>query len=154
MDPEMDAPEIDALVREQRQLRRVRRDARCETCRDHRHLIATDNERTLCYACLRAEHGARPMELDHPAGRRNLIDFVVPLRPNDHRTVTEWRTCLGIDDWPDAGADPLRLCAHVIAGLATLLLLIAEWLLAIAPEVADRLGATCWDGVRAAPFVQ
>ena len=144
---------IDALVREQRQTRHAPRDARCERCRDRRHLVPLPEGRTLCYACRRAEAGAGPTEADHPARRANLAGLTVTLHANDHRTVTEWRTRLGMDDWPAADGDPLLVCAHFLAGVATLLLLVAEWLVAAANHVARALGPQGWEGVRAAPLV-
>jgi hypothetical protein len=148
----MSDPTIAALAREARRDRLLPRDARCETCRTTRYL-ADDAGRVLCYACRRGEAGARPTELDHVAGRRNLGGLIVELRQNDHRAVTELRQRLGIDEWPAAEGDPLLTLAHVLAGFASLLFLYAEWLVALAADLALRLGPDRWEGAPLAPVV-
>ncbi len=149
----MPDPELDAVARAARRRRRLPPDAACAVCSGRRHLAPAPDGRVLCYACRRAEQGAGPTEADHPAGRRNLGGLVVHLRANDHRTVTELRTRIGIDAWPDAAGDPLLTVAHFLAGMATLLLLVAEWLVEAARHVADRLGPRAWEGARPAPLV-
>lgn len=143
----MGDPDIDALVRERRKLNAARRAARCERCRDHRHLVTTPKGATLCYACRRLETGGSDVERDHVAGRANVGGLLIDLRANDHRTVTELRLRLGIDLWPVADGDPVLICAHVLAGLATLLILVAEWLLALAPALTQALGPGWWAGL-------
>jgi hypothetical protein len=148
----MSDPNIDALAREATRARRLARDARCETCRTTRHLTERDGH-VLCYACRRAEGGAGPTELDHVAGRANLGGLLVALRQNDHRSVTELRLRLGLDLWPPAEGDPLLTLAHVLAGLASLLFLYAEWLVALAGDLSRRLGPGRWEGAPPAPVV-
>lgn len=146
-------PEITTLSRDARRRRRLPPDAACATCGGREHLRRLKDGRVLCYADIRAEGGAVPDEADHPAGRANLGGLVVHLRANDHRTVTEIRLRLGIDGWPPAEGDPLLTCAHLIAGLATLLLLVAETLVDLAHHAADRFGPSPWDGARPAPVI-
>jgi hypothetical protein len=136
-------PAIRALVREARAVRRVRRDARCEGCRDTRHLTRTRG-RVLCYACRQANAGRTTVEIDHVAGRPNVGGLLIALEANDHRTVTDIRQRLGIDAWPPSGEDPVRRLAHVLAGLGSLLVLLAEWLLALAGHLEVALGAGWW----------
>jgi hypothetical protein len=147
----MGDPDIDALVRERRQSRNARRVAHCERCRDPRHLVTTAAGETLCYACRRLETGGSGFERDHVAGRANLGGLLVDLRANDHRTVTDIRIRLGIDTWPAAAGDPLLVLAHVLAGLASLLILFAEWLRVLAAELAQQLGASWWVTLTAHP---
>jgi hypothetical protein len=144
----MTDPDIDVLARDARRARRLPRDASCGTCRTTRHL-ANREGRVLCYACRRG--GAGTTELDHVAGRANLGGLLVVLRRNDHRTVTELRLRLGLDQWPAAEGDPLLTLAHVLAGLASLLFLYAEWLVALAEDLGRRLGADRWEGAPLAP---
>jgi hypothetical protein len=147
----MGDPDIDALVRERRQIRAARRVARCERCRDTRHLVTTPTGEILCYACRRLETGGSDVERDHVAGRANLGGLLVDLRANDHRTVTDVRIRLGIDAWPPAAGDPLLVLAHVLAGLASLLILLAEWLRVLAAELTERLGQSWWAGLSPHP---
>lgn len=149
----MGDPEIDALLRERRQINAARRDGRCARCKDTRHLKTTLTGETLCYKCRRLETGGSDVERDHIAGRANVGGLLVDLRANDHRTVTELRLRLGIDAWPSAGGDPVLTTAHVLAGLATLLVLIAEWLLVLAPELTRALGPGWWTALAAHPVV-
>lgn len=142
----MGDPHIDALVRERRKLNAARRDARCERCADTRHLVTAPGVKTLCYACRRLETGSSAIERDHVAGRANVGGLLIDLRANDHRTVTELRLRLGIDTWPLAGEDPLLTLAHVLAGIASLLLLFAEWLVALAAHLKATLGEGRWAG--------
>ena len=135
--------DVDALVRKQRQRQSVGRDARCERCRDTRHLSKSGGQ-VLCYACRRTEHGADIVERDHIAGRANLGGLLIDLRANDHRTVTEIRLGLGVADWPSADGDPLLVLAHVLGGVASLLFLFAQWLVALAAHLAKELGDDRW----------
>ena len=148
----MTDPDIASFARASRRSRRVPPDARCATCQTTRHLKLRGN-RVLCYACRRAEMGAGPTELDHITGRANVGGLLVTLRQNDHRTVTDLRLQMGIDTWPDADGDPLRTLAHVLAGMASLLFLFAEWLLALAADANQRLGVNVWEGAPLAPVV-
>lgn len=150
----MNDPDLATIAREARRRRRLPAGAVCAECGTDRQLSARPGGRILCYLHVREEGGAGPTELDHLAGRRNLGGLLVQLRANDHRSVTELRIRLGIDDWPDAAGDPLVALAHLLAGIATLLFLVAEWLVAVAADLAQRLGPTGWEGVALAPVVQ
>ena len=145
--------EIDALARAARRKRRLPPDAACATCATTDQLSRRPDGRVLCYAHLREEAGARPFEVDHPAGVANLPGFTIRLSPNAHRTVTEWRTALGIDDLPDAEGDPLLMAAYLLVGVATLVLLVAIWLVDAALDITDHAGPGAWKGVRPTPLV-
>jgi hypothetical protein len=146
-------PEMAALARAVHRRARLPAGAVCAGCGTAQHLAAAPDTRIVCYACRRAERGAGPTEADHPAGRRNLGGLTVNLRANDHRTVTELRTRIGTDAWPDAEGDPLLTAAHFLAGMATLLLLVAEWLVAAAHHIANTIGAGALDGLPPSPLV-
>jgi len=148
----MDDPEIRSLTREARRHRRLAPHAACDECGTTRHL-AEHAGRVLCYGCLQVARGRGPAELDHVAGQKNLGGLLVWLRNNDHRTVTEIRLQLGIDTWPDADGDPLVTLAHVLAGLASLLFLLAQWLIDLAVDATSRLGPEIWRGAPPAPVL-
>ncbi len=145
--------DLDTLARAGRQRRQLPAEAACSTCGESRHLKRLPDTRVLCYACRVRERGRTGIEEDHPAGRVNLGGVVIRLRANDHRTVTELRTQLGLDGWPEADGDPLLTLAHLLAGIATLLWLFAEWLVEVARDAGARLGPQGWAGVRPAPGV-
>jgi hypothetical protein len=145
--------EIDALARAAHRRRRLPPDAVCATCATSEQLSRRPDGRVLCYADLRVETGASPVEEDHIAGRVNLGGLVVRLRANDHRTVTELRTQLGADEWPRADGDPLLTLAHFLHGLGTLLIVLARWLVELAADAARRLGPSGWEGAPPAPIV-
>ena len=145
--------EIDALARAARRTRRLPPDAACATCATIDQLSRRPDGRVLCYAHLREEAGAGPVEEDHIAGRENLGGLVVRLRANDHRSVTELRTQLGGDEWPSADGDPLLTLAHFLHGLGTLLIIMARWLVELAADAARRLGPSGWEGAPLAPVV-
>lgn len=149
-DPVRD-PEIDALAREARQRRRLPPGAACETCGGARQLSVRPDGRVLCYEHLQVERGRSPVEADHLAGRENLGGLVVRLQANDHRTVTEMRQRLGTDEWPAAEGDPLLTLAHLLAGVASLLVLVAEWLVDHALHLQATVGAV--DPTRPFPVV-
>lgn len=146
-------PDIASVTREARRARRLPVGSTCDTCHIANHLSLRPDGGVLCYACVRAARGAGPTELDHVAGRANLGGLLVTLRANDHRTVTETRLRLGFDTWPTAGDDPLLTLAHLLAGLASLLILLAEWLVALAADVSMRLGPGAWEGAPLGPVV-
>ena len=149
----MSDPELDALARAARRARRMPPDAACATCTTREHLSVRPDGRVLCYADLQAERGVSTVEGDHLAGRANVADAITPLLANSHRTVTDWRRVVGVDDWPHANGDPLLVAAHLLAGLALHLLLIARWFVALAADAATRLGPSGWDGAPPAPVV-
>lgn len=128
----MSDPELAHLARRASQARRLPAGACCATCGGADHLIVGPDDRILCYGDRQAERGRRGPEHDHLAGRANLAGITVDLVPNDHRTVTEWRTRLGFEAWPRAEDDDLLRAAHLIGGLASILLLIADWLVSVA----------------------
>lgn len=143
-------PDITALRLESRT--RLPAGVACSACRTTDH-VSLSRGRALCYACQRVENGTGATERDHVAGRANLGGLVVDLRANDHRTVTELRLRMGVDTWPPAEGDPLLVLAHVLAGLASLLFLFAQWLVALAADATVRLGAAGWEGAPPAPVV-
>lgn len=145
--------DLETLVREARSRRRLPRGATCETCRAARQLSAKRDGRVLCYACLQTELGRSGVEEDHLAGRVNLAGLVVRLQANAHRDVSDLRTQLGKDDWPDADGDPLLVLAHFLCGLATLLVVLARWLVELAAQAAARLGPEGWEGTAPVPVV-
>lgn len=149
----MSDSELEALARSARRRERLGADARCGVCGTDRHPVRRPDGRVLCYEDSLAERDMRVSESHHVAGRANVGGLLVELWANDHRTVTELSQRLGVGDWPDADGDPLLILAHFLAGLATLLALVAEWLVDIAAYVADSLGAEGWDGVRRLPIV-
>jgi hypothetical protein len=148
----MSDPEITTILRDTRRRRRVPATATCATCDESRHLRLYADGRVLCYACRQAERGAGPTEVDHVAGRENLGGLTVTLLANDHRTVTELRLRLGLDTWPPANGDPLLVLAHLLAGVGTILVLVAEWLVGHAQALAAQL-ATPTVGSRPFPVV-
>jgi hypothetical protein len=145
-------PEIAMLARNARRDRNIPHGAVCDGCQTTIHLKLRDG-RILCYACRRAKVGAGPTERDHIAGRINLGGLVADLRLNPHRTVTELRNRMGTEEWPPADGDPLLTLAHVLAGIASLLFLFADWLIALAADARARLGADVWEGAPLAPIV-
>lgn len=147
-----DDPDVTSIVRATRRRWRVPEGATCRTCGGLRHLRLYTDGRVLCYGCRQAERGARPTERDHVAGRENLGGLTVALLANDHRTVTELRLRLGLDAWPPADGDPLLVLAHMLAGLGTLLILVAEWLVEHARAVAGQLAGPV-AGTRPFPVV-
>jgi hypothetical protein len=66
--------------------------------------------------------------------------------------VTELRLRLGLDTWPPANGDPLLVLAHLLAGVGTILVLVAEWTVLYAQALADQL-ATPAVGSRPFPVV-
>lgn len=143
-------PDITALRLESRT--RLPAGVACETCGTTKH-VSRSSGHARCYACRRTADGAGETERDHVAGRANLGGLTIDLRANDHRTVTELRLRMGVDGWPLAEGDPLLVLAHVLAGLASLLFLFAEWLVALATDATARLGADVWAGAPPAPVV-
>jgi hypothetical protein len=137
----MSDPDVTTILRDTRRRRRVPVGATCATCGETRHLRLYADGRVLCYGCRQAERGAAPTEVDHVAGHANLGGLTVALLANDHRTVTELRLRLGLDAWPPADGDPLLVLAHLLAGVGTILILVAEWLVEHARAVAGQLAA-------------
>jgi hypothetical protein len=129
MKPDPDAldPEIDALARELRAARRLPRGSQCEVCGESRFLSTAGDGSLRCYGCHSIAAGRRLFEEDHLAGRANLDGLVIRLHPNSHRARTEYLDRLGLDI-PPADGDPLLMLAHVLVGLATLLVELARWL--------------------------
>lgn len=135
----MNDPEIRMLVRKARQTRRVRGAKACDECGADVQLKLLPDGRVVCYACLQAARGHPKTEDDHVAEEANLGGFKAALLLNDHRTITEYRSRLGVDDWPNADGDWRLLVAHVVAGLASYLFLIAAWVVDfVAAEATGR----------------
>lgn len=149
----MSDPELEAITRAARRRDRVPPSASCAACGTDRHLSALSGGRVLCYEDRQTERGVSPIEVDHVAGRANLGGLVASLRANDHRTVTDLRQCWGVDGWPTASDDPLVLLAHLLAGVASILVLVAEWLVTEAVAAERRLGHHALAGARAFPVV-
>lgn len=134
-------PTIRGMVRETRRARRLPPGATCTTCQATEHLSRSSDGSIRCYAHLET---TALRELDHVAGRANLGGLLVPLTPNAHRKVTDIRLLLGKDGWPIANGDPLLAAGHAVAGLASLLWLLAEWLIQLGQWLSDGLGPRWW----------
>lgn len=132
----MSDPDIDSITREARRKRRLPPASTCGVCGGAEHLRLLRDGRVLCYADRRAEGGAGPTEVDHVAGRHNVGGLTVELLANDHRTVTDIRLRVGLDRLPPPAGDPLLMLAHVLGGVATLLLLAVDWLVSHAATLA------------------
>ena len=129
-----------------RRARAAPRDRRCSRCG---FAGAVDgSELPLCYECRQAARGRSAVEADHVAGRVTWGSLTVRLRANDHRAVSELRSILGFDSLPEAGDDPLLLLAHLLGGLATLLALLVDYLVAWSIELRDRYGDSYAVGLR------
>jgi hypothetical protein len=146
-----DDAELKALANRVKRIRRFPRDARCETCGRADYLAWTPDGAIRCYRHIREAEGAS--EADHLAGRANLGSLTVRLDPNAHRRITEIRAMLGMADWPQAGGDPLLLLAHLLGGIGTLLILLAEWLQELAFHAQRELGHHLWEGVPESPIL-
>lgn len=92
------------------------------------------------------------VEADHVAGRANLPGLTVDLQANAHRRVTDLRRQFGTDEWPEAAGDPVLTLAHFLAGFATILLVLAEWLRDLATSLIERLGPRWWERAPASPL--
>lgn len=136
-----DGPQLEPLkaaTAAARRRRRVPAGSICARCGSGDHLVLAPDGQILCYADRRAETGIRPFEEDHIAGIVNVGGVVIRLHPNAHRTVTELRSTLGMDDWPRADGEPLLVLAHALAGIATLLWLAALWLLELSQAAGNQ----------------
>lgn len=127
-------PTIASLTRRAQRVRHLPSEARCEACGTDQHVSPATDGTLRCYACKQAARGVTTVERDHVAGRANLGGLLVDLRAADHRTVTEMRLALGLDAWPLASGDPLLVLAHVLAGIASLLVLLGDWLVRAVAE--------------------
>ena len=136
-------PSLRRLARTSRRRRSQARDRTCVVCGTSSHLVVRADG-TRCYAHLSGEEPR--VELDHPAGRANVPGFVMPLHANAHRDATEFRDLTR--DWPAAEGRPLVAAAHVLVGLASLLWLLARWLVELTRWLEAHLGP---DWHRAAP---
>lgn len=142
-------PTLNDLARKAKRSRRVPPGAVCGACGGTEHLVAKASGMVRCY-----QHRDPKIwyERDHLAGRANIDGLTVSLQPNAHRTVTEMRTTLGQDDWPPANGNGLLGVAHAIAGWATLLWLIARWLVDLAQWLRKVLGANWSDKAPPSPL--
>jgi hypothetical protein len=134
--------ELRLLASRIKRIRRFPRDAICETCRSTEYLAWTADGAIRCYAHIRGDQAAT--EGDHVAGRATFGSLTVELDANAHRRVTEIRAMLGLDDWPPAGGDPLLALAHLLAGIGSLLVLVAEWLVQLALHARHRFDHDLW----------
>lgn len=91
-----------------------------------------------CYSHRLSTEGS--VELDHWLGRAASGQTVIPLEANAHRRVTDIRRLIGFDDLPAAEGDPLLLLARLMEGIASLLVIAAEWL--VGHVLAVREGGT------------
>jgi hypothetical protein len=146
-----DDAELRAEANRVKRIKRFPRDARCEVCGTWKHLAWTPDGGIHCYEHIR--RAMSPTEAHHLAGRVNFEGLTVELRPNAHRRIHELRSMLGIDAWPEGeDAGPLVGLAHLLAGVGSLLMLLAEWLLALAVEIEERIEAWTWDGLQLNPI--
>jgi len=143
-------PELRAEANRLKRIRRFPRDARCQTCGTPEFLAWTADGGIRCYRHIRGDEPAT--EADHIGGRVNFGSLTVQLDANAHRRVTELRSMLGMDSWPPAAGDPLVGLAHLLAGIGTLLLVLAEWLLELAIDVRERFKPWFWDGLPINPI--
>lgn len=120
---------------------------RCSECGAGRH-VQGGPDGDLCYECRRSRRGLPAWEADHLAGRATWGSLTVRLRGNDHRSASELRAVLGFDSLPAAEDDPLLLLAHLLAGIATLLALVVEYLVEWAATLAERHGKGYAAGLR------
>jgi hypothetical protein len=145
-----DDPELRAEARRFKRIQRFPRDAHCETCGGGEYLVWTRDGAIRCYRHVRGEGNAR--EEDHIAGRANFESLTVRLDANAHRRVTELRSMLGMDSWPKGEDGPLVGLAHLLAGIGSLLIVLAEWLLELAADVRARFDPWFWDGLPLNPI--
>lgn len=118
--------ELSQLASNAKRRRRVPAGSRCVVCSATRHLTVSPGGDARCYGHLRSS--ARGREVDHWASVGALPDAVIPLDANAHRDITELRRLLGFDDLPPADGDPRLLMAYLLMGIASLLVLFAQWL--------------------------
>lgn len=138
-------PELDPTLREQRRQRRTGSHDACDAPRCGAPPIRAG---AYCYEHRPGATSTR--ELDHVAGRANLKGLVMGLTPNAHRRVTEIRTYLGKDDWPDAGDNPLLAAANALAGWVSVVWVLAEWLRDLGVWLGARLNGL--EGAPPPPF--
>jgi hypothetical protein len=132
-------PELRAEATRIKRIRRFPPDATCEECGTLEHLAWTQDGGIRCYRHIR------------PGVEANFESLTVRLDANAHRRVTEIRAMLGIDRWPPGGDGPLVGLAHLLAGLGSLLVVIAEWLLDLAIEAEQRFDPYFWEGLPVNP---
>ena len=137
---------VDEAISAARHARRAGPDDRCADCGTVRQLRRVDDV-VLCYQCRAVRSGRQPYEDDHLAGRTSWGSLTVRLWRNDHRTVSELRAVLGFDDLPDAEGDVILLLAHLVAGLATLLALLVDYLVVWAAGLRERYGPDYFAGL-------
>lgn len=136
-------PELRAESNRVKRIRRFPPGSCCEVCGLTQPLVWTQDGSIRCYAHVRGADSAT--EADHIAGRANFGSLTVRLDANAHRRITELRAMLGMDDWPPAAAGPLEGLAHLLAGIGSLLIILSEWLLALAEETRERFAPWFWE---------
>jgi hypothetical protein len=143
-------PMLDQLARQAKRSRRVPAGATCADCGGTDQLSASTDGVVRCY-----EHKptTAAAERDHPAGRHNIGGFTIALTPAAHREVSDLRIALGIDRWPPPQGNPLVAVGHAVAGFASLLWLIAKYLIETGVWFGRHLGPTGWERAPRSPFV-
>ena len=119
-----------------KQRRRLPANATCATCQLTVRLSRSRDGQIHCYRHLDPDRA--PIERDHWAGHGVLPGALIPLEANAHRAITDLRRAMGVDELPLPDGDPLVLLARLVAGIASLLMLFAQWLAAYA--AATRAG--------------
>lgn len=143
-------PELRAEAVRLKRIRRFPPGSCCEECGVTRPLVWTQDGSIRCYAHVRGKAG---IEEDHIAGRANFGSLTVRLDANAHRRITELRSMLGMDDWPRAEeGGPLVGLAHLLGGIGSLLILLAEWLLQMADDIHERFDPRFWEGLPLNPI--
>jgi hypothetical protein len=142
--------ELRLIANRIKRIRRFPRDAQCETCGTTDYLAWTPDGAIRCYQHIRGDAAA--VEADHLAGRANIGGLTMRLDANAHRRITEIRAMLGLDAWPPAGGDPLLVLAHLLGGIGTLLILVADWLVELALYARQRLDHDLWADAPPSPI--
>jgi hypothetical protein len=149
----MSDADLRTIARAARRERRLPSGATCSVCGETDAVVLSvrPDGTVRCY-----EHRDGQIartEADHIAGRANIPTLTVELRGNAHRRVTELRRQLRLDELPPADGDPLLVLAHLLFGIATLLILAAEWLVTEAAARVVQLGTGWREQGPPLPFV-
>lgn len=106
-----------------------------------RLMTGSEPDKLLCYEHAAEAAGRSPVELQHPAGRRNDPTFVVPMLGNLHRLMDEDK-----HDWPERTlrnpeGSPMLKGAACVRAVNDWLRLIIERLLGWLPEFLEAADA-------------
>jgi hypothetical protein len=145
-----DDAELRAETRRIKRIRRFPQDAHCDVCGGGDYLAWMPDGGIRCYRHIRSDQEAS--EADHLGGRVNFGSLTVRLDANAHRRVTELRSILGMDEWPRAEGGALIRLAYLLAGIGSLLVVLAEWLVDLARVVGDRFDQRFWDDLPVNPI--